>query len=78
MSLKTKYKHVQFYRQESWLIPGHVWRCYDLTQRLIGIVMFDSKTTSWDLSIEDCGVVLTSVICRDIADFLDQLNKEKS
>lgn len=54
---------------------GSGWRCEDSQQDVLGDVVCSMTTGEWRfLSLGS--VLLDRQMCRDIADFLDQLNKK--
>jgi hypothetical protein len=71
--MKTKYKYIEFEPNEN-----QVWTMIDRrTKRgAIGVCVYHGHWRQWVSAHMSCLNDLTSHYHRDIADFLDQLNKE--
>ena len=68
--MKTKYPTIRFKGDAA------LWRCHDSEDNVLGDVVKNHSTGEWRfLSLGS--VFLDARISLDIADFLDQLNKEK-
>ena len=67
--MKTKYPTIRFRRE------GPTWRCYQEGD-VLGDVVKNHSTGEWHF-LTLGSVFLDARISLDIADFLDQLNKEK-
>jgi len=74
--MKTKYKYIEFFKQESWMQPGYIWRCNNHKMAFLGEVTYCVEWKEWEFCPTP-NKGFTIVCLRDIADFLDQLNKEK-
>ena len=71
--MKTKYKYIEFEKLEE--LNGTIWRCRNRYETILGYMVYVHKWSEWEFQPEpDTGY--TIACCRDIADFLDQLNKE--
>ena len=68
-TMKTKYETMKFKRED------RTWRCTGRDGDVLGDVVQNMDTGEWRfLSLGS--IFLDGQICRDIADFLEQLNKE--
>lgn len=72
--MKTKYKYIEFTNTGPAALP---WVCRNWRNGTeLGYVRYYPKWKEWEF-LPDDGMAFTVECCRDIADFLDQLNKEK-
>ena len=72
--MKTKYKHIQFEKAPPGL--GWIWSCYNnKTNELLGDIDYYKSWRQYVIEFQS-GCVFNNQCLRDIADFLDQINKE--
>ena len=73
--MKTKYKHIHF--EEMALKPNSIWYCRNnKTTAILGSAEFYKSWKKWVFSSRQDAVFDASCL-RDIADFLEQLDKSK-
>jgi len=74
--MKTKYKYIEFVKQESGLRPDDTWQCLNRKKVLLGHVGYIAEWSEWEFCPTP-NKGFTIVCLRDIAHFLDELNKER-
>ncbi len=73
MALKTKYKHIHFEKTD--LDLGILWECYSNSKEELLAVIPEQKTWGQYVTAPQQDCEFSSSCHRDIADFLDQINK---
>ena len=75
--MKTKYKYIYFIKGEKALLDEVIWHCWNKKKTLLGSVVYCEQWHEWEFQPKPM-MGFTIECLRDIADFLDQLNKEKT
>jgi hypothetical protein len=70
--LKTEYKYIRFERP----FPTADWECWNGKDTMLGVCVLNQRWKEYEFCPEE-SMGFTNECLRDIADFLEQLNKER-
>ena len=71
--MKTKYTHIYFEKEET---TDKNWPCWSNTGVILGYVEYHKPWKKWVIETID-DIIFDSSCLRDIADFMEQLEKPK-